>query len=212
MSQVSPPIRILLIGSVVFLAAWFTLLRPKAEEPAPAPAAPAAAQQQPVTAAGQVVQNAREAAQSAEQAAATRANAGVDAESTSANGTSGSQPGASAAKKAEKLDTGGLPKAVAQAVAGRKVLVMLFWNPNAADDRAVRRELRGIDRHKGKVKVHLASLKDVSRYAPITRGVNLEQSPTVVVVDRNRTADALVGFHDRVTIDQAVSDALRAAR
>src|SRR5215217_2807678 len=30
-SQISPPVRILLIGAVVFLAAWFTLLRPKAE-------------------------------------------------------------------------------------------------------------------------------------------------------------------------------------
>ena len=30
-SQISPPVRILLIGAVVFLAAWFTLLRPKSE-------------------------------------------------------------------------------------------------------------------------------------------------------------------------------------
>ena len=30
-SQISQPVRILLIGAVVFLAAWFTLLRPKAE-------------------------------------------------------------------------------------------------------------------------------------------------------------------------------------
>ena len=29
-SQISLPVRILLIGAVVFLAAWFTVLRPKA--------------------------------------------------------------------------------------------------------------------------------------------------------------------------------------
>src|SRR4029079_4568867 len=36
-SQISPPMRILLAGAVVFLAVWFTLLRPKSPE-APAPA------------------------------------------------------------------------------------------------------------------------------------------------------------------------------
>ena len=208
MSQVSPPIRILLAASIVFLAAWFTLMRPKAEEVAPPAPAPAAAQ--PVSAPGQVVQTAREGAQSAEQAATARA--GESQSGSAATPGTPAQPGTPAAAKAEKVSTAGLPAAVAKAVAGKKVLVMLFWNRNAADDRAVRRELRGIDRHDGKVKVHLASLKNVSRYAPITRGVNLDQSPTIVVVDRKRSADSLVGFHDRYAIDQAVSDALRAGK
>lgn len=208
MSQVSPPIRILLIGSIVFLAAWFTLLRPKAEETvAPAPAAPVAAQ--PVTSAGQAVQAATQGAETA-QAAAEAAAGETVAPATTAG--SAPQSGATPVKPADTVDTAGLPKVVARAVADKKVLVMLFWNPKAADDRAVRRELKAIDRHKGNVKVHVASLKDVSRYSPITRGVNLEQSPTVVVVDRHRTADALVGYHDRFAIDQAVSDALRAKK
>ncbi len=181
MSQVSPPIRILLVGSIVFLAAWFVLLRPKAEEPvAPAAAVPVTAQPStPVT------------------------------QPVTSNGSAAQPSGATAPAKA-KVSTAGLPASVAKAVASRKVLVMLFWNRNALDDRAVRRELRGIDRHKGKVKVHVASIAGVERYSPITRGVNLNQSPTVVIVDRNRRADALVGYVDRGTIDQAVSDALRA--
>ena len=57
----------------------------------------------------------------------------------------------------------------------------------------------------------LASIKDVARYAPITRGVNLEQSPTVVVV-KGKTADALVGYVDSKSIDQAVSDVMRSSK
>ena len=38
--------------------------------------------------------------------------------------------------------------------------------------------------------------------------MNLEQSPTVVVV-KGRSADALVGYVDRGTIDQTVSDVMR---
>ena len=40
-----------------------------------------------------------------------------------------------------------------------------------------------------------------------TRGVNLEQSPTVVVADRDLRAETLVGYVDRTTIDQAVEAA-----
>ena len=40
-SQISPPIRIVLIAALAFLAAWMTFLKPSTEEPAP-PAAPAA--------------------------------------------------------------------------------------------------------------------------------------------------------------------------
>ena len=111
-------------------------------------------------------------------------------------------------QKVNASEKAGLPAAVAKAVAEKKVLVMLFWNENAIDDRAVRREIRAIDRHKGKVKVHVASIGDVARYAAITRGVNLEQSPTVVV-SKGTTADALVGYVDAATVDQAVSDLLR---
>ena len=99
---------------------------------------------------------------------------------------------------------------VAKAVAEKKVLVMLFWNPKAADDRAVRRELRTVgSRHRKEVVVHVADVKDISRYAPVTRGVNVEQSPSVVVVGRDRQATLLEGYSDREAISQAVYDALR---
>ena len=208
MSQISPPIRILLAVALAFMAAWFVFLRPGAE-PAPAPA-PA-----PASGFGTAVDNANATAATADAAAANAAAqtadpAAVAAPATQTGGAqapAGSKPAAPAAKKAGDL---GLPTSVAKAVAKNKTLVMLFWNKNAFDDRSVRRELRGINRHKGKVQVHVASIKDVARYAPITRGVNLEQSPTVVVV-KGKSADALVGYVDRGTINQSVSDVMRSA-
>ena len=210
MSQISPPIRILLIGSIVFLAAWFAVLRPGGEEvvdvPTPAPAGTSA---EPTSPYGEAVQNAQGAAQSAEAAAAARAGEAPESSATTSASPATPEAGKAAAGESAKAASKGLPEPVAKAVAQKKTLVMLFWNKNALDDQAVRRELRGIDRHKGRVAVHVAPIKNVERYAPITRGVNLIQSPTVVVVDRKRTADALVGYVDRRTIDQTVSDALR---
>jgi hypothetical protein len=95
-------------------------------------------------------------------------------------------------------------------MADKKVLVMLFWNPKGADDRAVHTAIKGVGSHHGAVVVRVANVKDISRYAPITRGVDVQQSPSVVVVDRKLRGDLLTGYVDRETIDQAVSDALRA--
>src|SRR3712207_7382302 len=36
----------------------------------------------------------------------------------------------------------GLPPKILKAVADHKIMVLLFWNPKAADDQAVRREMR----------------------------------------------------------------------
>jgi len=214
MDQISPPIRILLAAVLVGAVAWFAFLRPGEDPVAPTPAVDTAAA--PTTAYGKAVVDAQEAAAATDAASAVSAAGGTGA--TGATGTvvapvtspvpNSAAPATAPKAKAPPSEEAGLPASVAKAVADKKVLVMLFWNRNAIDDRAVRRELRDINRHKGKVKVHVASIGDVARYAAITRGVNLEQSPTVVV-SKGTTADALVGYVDAGTIDQAVSDLLR---
>jgi hypothetical protein len=213
MSQISPPIRILLAASLVLMTAWFVFLRPGPVEVAPPAPAPAPA--------GSGITSAVDKAKSATDTANAASAAAAAADGTEAQGTGGTaaapsttsakaaKPAAAATDAKAKPDAElGLPISVAKAVADKKVLVMLFWNKRAFDDQAVRRELRGIDRHKGKVKVHVAGIDDVARYASITRGVNLEQSPTVVVV-KGKTADSLVGYVDKGSINQTVSDVLR---
>jgi hypothetical protein len=73
----------------------------------------------------------------------------------------------------------------------------------------VRKAVRGIDRHRGKVVAHAANARKVAAYQQITRSAGVAQSPTVVIVDRDREVHTLAGYVDRSTIDAAVSDALR---
>jgi hypothetical protein len=59
------------------------------------------------------------------------------------------------------------------------------------------------------VYVGSASIKKISKYGRITRGVDVEQSPTVVIADNHLRAETLVGYVDAKTIDQAVVNAFR---
>jgi hypothetical protein len=224
MSQISPPIRILLICAVAFLAAWMLFLRPSTDAGTPA-ADPAPAATTPVeaggadanSASGKLVEKANETAAAqdakAEQladgtgetvvpAAGATATGGADAATATATG----EPGKLTAKAAA---AGGLPPRVLRALDDHKVLVLLFWSPKSADDKAVRAALSRIDRHDGKVVAHATALKRIAAYGQITRGADVEQSPTIVVVDRDRKVETLVGYVDRTSIDQAVTDALR---
>ncbi|HEX8205152.1 MAG TPA: hypothetical protein VF587_03735 [Solirubrobacteraceae bacterium] len=210
MSQISPPLRFLLIGSVLFLAVYMLVLRPGgAETAAPAPVATPAAASTPASAPGQVVQGAQDAAATAEAAGA--AAAGETPATATAPGTTaaaGAVPETTAKPIEGEVDTKGLPKPVARAVEANKVLVLLFWNPKAADDRAVRAELRDIKSYGNRVVVHVADVARISRYAAIAQGVDVAQSPSVVVVDGKRRATLLTGYTDTASIDQAVADAL----
>jgi hypothetical protein len=229
MSQISPPIRILLVCAVAFLAAWMLFLRPSTDAGTPAADAPppAAGTTPPVEAggdkaeslAGKAVEKANEAtaAQDAraeqlaggagETAATPETNAtAVTPAPANESGPTATEPGKLTAKAAA---AGGLPLRVLKAIGDHKVVVLLFWSPKSADDKAVRKALSNIDRHDGKVLAHATNLKKIAQYGQITRGANVEQSPTIVVVDRDLKVETLVGYVDRVTIDQAVTDALR---
>jgi hypothetical protein len=224
MSQISPPIRILLVCALAFLAAWMLFLRPKDDAGTPAAATPTTQSSRPVEAGGgkaeslpgKVVEQANEATaaqdaraeQLADGAAPTAAAPSATRATTTepAGDAAAAEPGKLTKKAAAE---GGLPLRVLRAMGDRKVVVLLFWSPKAADDKAVRKALVGIDRHKGKVLAHATHINRIAAYGQITRGADVSQSPTVVVVDRNRKVETLVGYVDRPSIDQAVTDALR---
>ena len=226
MSQISPPIRILLVCAVAFLAAWMLFLRPKTDAGVP-DSTPTPAATTPVEAGGQPAESlAGKAVEQANDAAATQdarteeleAATGETAATPATNATAGTTPAdagtpatGSQAEVSESTDTG-LPLRVLTALGDKKVVVLLFWNPKAVEDKAVRKALRGIDRHHNKVLAHATNVKKIAAYQQITRGAEVEQSPTVVVVDRDRKVETLVGYVDRQTIDQAVTDALRSSR
>jgi hypothetical protein len=100
------------------------------------------------------------------------------------------------------------PAQVDSALATRKVVVLLFYNRSSSDDRAVRAELAGLTRRPGRLLVGEAPLREVSRFPSVTQGVQILQSPTVVVINRRRQAELLVGYTDRFELEHKVVNAL----
>jgi hypothetical protein len=214
MSQVSPPLRIALIATVAFLGVWALFLRPQPEPPVAD--SPAATTSTPAASANP----------SAAAAAASNANASVAAAEAKAGALTGDAvpaTGAATSPTPSTADAGAapdvelnrqalakLPADVARAVRRDKVVALLFWNSRSPEDRRVRGALRDANTYDGRVFIRVAPISDITRYAPITRGVDVAQSPTLVVVDRDLHAESLVGYVARTTIRQALADAIRA--
>jgi hypothetical protein len=193
-SQISPPIRIVLVAALAFMGAYMMFLRPKDEVIPPAEPAQGAVE----AANGQLQeQESVDGVDAGESAAATQTQAKP--------ATRDSQSDIAAAG----VDLDGVPTKIARAIRKDKTLVLLFWNGKSADDKAVHKALADVDRWHGRVFVASASIKKISAYGRIARGVDVEQSPTVVVADSELHAETLVGYVDAQTIDQAVVDAFR---
>jgi hypothetical protein len=214
-SQISPPIRILLVLAIAVAGIYMLFMRPKADVVPPAPSAPNVQTSEPaVSGAGKVAESAQGAVQAANgQLSAQESVDGVDAGETAVGTKSGTETGTpssgNGAAAAAENDLKGLPKPVAKALRKDKVLVLLFWNGKSADDKAVHAALKKVDRWDGRVSVQTASIKKISKYGRIARGVDVEQSPTIVVTDPDLKAETLIGYVDTTTIDQAVVDAFR---
>jgi len=223
--KISLPFRIVLIVALVFAVVWFLVLRPKpvtGSEPAVTPPG--------VTGLANDVAKANKAVDASNAAAARReaaANA-VGGSSTTAAKPSATSATAKAAKAAKPAAKPAKPAAVVAkpakpgladdaapgdpsrpllaSVDAGKVVVVLFWNKHASDDRATRSGLRSIDLHGGKVVASAVPIGDVGRYEAITRGVQVLDSPTVLVIGAGGKARAITGYTQAKEIDQAVSD------
>jgi len=219
-SQISPPMRILLAGAVVFLAVWFTLLRPKsAEVPAPAttPTGNVNTGQPAESGAGKIVEKAKTAATEAEGAAKAAAGESTDATKTTPGTATTTTPDAKPADpvagvSAEQLAK--LPNDVAKAVTGHKVMVLAVladkgkrWRPMADDDRYVRNTLKRVNRYDGQVFVKQVPLAKIGSYGTILNDLDVNQTPSVVVVDTKLKANVIEGYLDKVSINQAIADA-----
>jgi hypothetical protein len=213
-SQISMPVRILLIGAAVFLAAWFTLLRPKSETVPPVTTSTTttpAATSTPQTGLGKAVDAAKKAAGVKTEATATA----TPATGTATTTTPEVKPeNAVASVPADVLAK--LPKSVANALTDRKVLVLGVlsedakpWRPLADDDRYVRNALKRANRYDGDVVVKNVGLEALSTYGPLVNDLQVTQSPSIVVIDRNLKGTVLTGYVDRVSINQAIADARR---
>jgi hypothetical protein len=211
--------RILLPGAAVFLALWFTILRPKAEEVPPATTTTPGnvnTGQPAQSEAGKIVEKAKTAATEAEGAAKAAAGETTDATKTAPGTATTTAPDAkadpAAAAPADQLAK--LPKDVAKAVTGHKVMVLAVladkgkhWRPMADDDRYVRNTLKTVNRYDGDVFVKQVPLAKIDSYGVIMNDLDINQTPSVVVVDTKLKANVIEGYLDRVSINQAIADA-----
>jgi hypothetical protein len=111
-------------------------------------------------------------------------------------------------RAAPHLTAAGRLRLATRALVAHKVLALLFFNPSAADDRAVDRELALVPVHRGAVVKLAVPLAEVASYASLAAQAPISTSPTLLIVDRTRNATELVGFADRFEIAQRVTDAL----
>lgn len=210
-SQVSLPMRIALLATLAFSALWLVALRPKAP-PESATPAPVPVQSAP----GKAAEQARGAAD-ASQASAAEKQAAADAAGTEAGTAKPTTPADTAPAKPGAIDIEAIGgkvdskavKAVIADIKAGKVVVLLFWDRNVSDDRAVRTAVASVSTRNGKVAKHVASLDALADYEPITRGVPVVTSPTVLIIDRARRARSVAGLTTHGELDELVSRALK---
>jgi hypothetical protein len=215
-SQISPPVRILLAGAVIFLAAWFTVLRPKA-----ATVDPPAPVSTPAGVMGGAVGKAKGAAATAEGAAKaaagepqTKTESGSAAKPETAAADSAKPQTPAVAIPASVLAK--LPHDVSKSLKQHDTIVLgviadgaTELRPLADDDRYVRQALRKVNRYDGEVLVKTVPVGNLARFAPLVGDLQVNQTPSVVVVDRDLKARVLTGYVDKIAINQAIADARR---
>lgn len=116
-----------------------------------------------------------------------------------------------AAPAADKGEQGGrgLPSPVAKALDAKKTVVVLFWNKAGVDDRSVKKSVDRLPRRGGKVAVFTDKVASLSNYTRITAAASVNQTPSMVIVNRKGQAEVLNGYYDFQTIRQFVRDAGR---
>jgi len=182
------PVLLAIIGTVLFAGMFmFTRSRSGGSDTASTPATPA------------------------QQTPATPAPAGQSAPSTSSATPPAATPsGKGAAATADSKTSGeGLPVAVGRALDKKKVVVLLFWNSKAVDDRSVHESVARLSRHGGRVAVFDDTVRNLSHYTRITGTAQVTQTPSLVIVDRRGAAQVKTGYLDFETIDQFVDTARR---
>jgi len=170
------------------------------EGPPAGPHAPVAGKTAPAGAATRPATGATSTA-TATAKAAPAATPAADA-APAANPTAKAAPAASAKTATD-------PSApLLRALDRNRAVVLLFWNRRGSDDRAARQAAQSVDRHHGRVVVKVVPVASVGRYTAITKGVQILEAPTVLVIAPGGKARAIAGLTSTPELNQAVADVL----
>jgi hypothetical protein len=192
MASLPRPLIGLLVATVAFFAVWTVALRPSSS------GGPVSASKSPSPAASPSQSKLATAAH--DSAAASHASTAATASHASATKAKPAVKHTVSAAQRQSVIEHGLNH--------HKVVAILFYNPAAADDQAVKHELSEIPARGGKVVKLAVPLSELSGYPVITNQVQVTESPTLVLIDGQRKADMLTGFLDQFELAQRVSDAL----
>jgi hypothetical protein len=101
-------------------------------------------------------------------------------------------------------------KLIANAVAAHDVVAVLFYNPAAADDQAMKQELGAVPTHGGQVVKAAVPVSELTEFQGITAQIPVVTAPTLILIDPSRQATVLTGYASQLEINQRVADALAA--
>jgi hypothetical protein len=86
------------------------------------------------------------------------------------------------------------------------IALVLFWNPKGTEDVSVHQALRTVAERSG-VGVNQAPAGAVASFGTITRGIQIYETPTLLVINKKGQTTVLTGVQDAYSIEQAISEA-----
>lgn len=230
MGNVSRPLVALLAATVVFFALWVVALKPGSKSNSSGH--PGVGALQPaINAAHNAVttqnnSNAASAGESTTPAATGQpvtttspatsshrhATAGHRSHAAAGHNTAAHSRTRHAARSHPRPSTPTTPAArlrvVQKALDAHKVVAMLFYNPSAPDDDAVKAELASVPTRAGRVVKLEIPLPELPSYTSVISQVPVNFSPTLVIIDRAQQASTITGFTDSYEISQRIDQAL----
>lgn len=195
---ISRPILLALVGALLALGAFYATsgARNSGDEAQPGPAVePKPAPKSPAK---------DSAAKSSPKAPAASADA--DAARPASRPDAKRTP-AKPASKPTAAPTG-MPADVSRALAGKRTVVLFFFQRGAADDEATARAVASIRGRRG-VQVFSAPIARLADYRAVTAGVGVSQAPAIVILRPGGGARLIEGFVDPESLAQQVADARR---
>lgn len=129
--------------------------------------------------------------------------------SASAPSGASASPSSSASSAGNTLVPPG-QRAVEAALAQGKVPIVLFWNPDGADDLAVHGQVQQLGHSHLPISVYEGNAEAVASFGAITREVPVYGTPTILIVAKNGQTTELTGLQEDFTIERAIEEARHA--
>jgi hypothetical protein len=147
-------------------------------------------------------------AQAGSSAAPSATHTNVPAKATAKRPASAGHSSAGGSRAASVSAQAPAQRTVEADLAKGKIVVLLFWNPQGADDVTVHEAVRSlVGSHSQGIAVQEAPASQVASYGSITRGVQVYATPTILVINKQGQTIVLTGLQDAFSIEQAIDEA-----